>query len=43
MFMFWCLQGIIDYGEAHKHITATLQTLVSQVGAATKSQGTLPS
>lgn len=27
-----CVQGIIDYGEAHKHITATLQTLISQVG-----------
>lgn len=27
------LQGIIDYGEAHKHITATLQTLISQVCA----------
>lgn len=25
------MQGIIDYGEAHKHITATLQTLISQV------------
>lgn len=27
------LQGIIDYGEAHKHITATLRTLISQVCA----------
>lgn len=26
-----CAQGMIDYGEAHKHITATLQTLISQV------------
>jgi hypothetical protein len=32
-FVCWlcCLQGIIDYGDAHKHITATLKTLISQV------------
>jgi len=32
-----CVQGIIDYGEAHKHITATLQTLISQVRIFTNS------
>jgi hypothetical protein len=32
-------QGIIDYGEAHKHITATLQTLISQVRSHGKQLG----
>jgi hypothetical protein len=25
------MQGVIDYGEAHRHLTSTLNTLLSQV------------